>query len=454
MLQLISNNKFRPYDSLQPDAYLTRLAAASRVCGVRAYEDIYSAQNVLLIKQDALITPEIVSAIYHCKLKKPIEALVHIDHQLHVEQLEKDFLHIMQNDDFLMALNEHQDLVSLIHTYIYSYDQFPVLKQKLSVMAISMREFYQRTIYCTWFSILIAKEMHFSETDITHIFLAALSHDIGMLHLDSAVLDRKSQLSPEDWRHIQSHIFIGKKILEAIPDMPPAVVNAVFEHHERCDGTGYPAGKVESELTHEGKIVGLADSIIAIYHNRFNAQNRNWRDVIPAIQMNAQEYFFRHDEVLAIIWLRSEMPLKNVVQDDALPQFVADLLEKHDKLKYWFEILREALLSVGFTHGDRSLHSLQNVIIRLATSTRGSGVFSEESVAWLRDYNSNQVNDTHHNITQTHVLQEEIIFHLQRLSRMMQLYVESDLYKKPAIQTTLKDALEKARLFMIDSTGF
>jgi len=230
--------------------------------------------------------------------------------------------------------------------------------------------------------------------------------------------------------------------------MPNDVIEAVYEHHERCDGTGYPKGKVESELTYGGKIVGLADSLISIYRNRFQ-QGRNWRDVIPVIQMNAQAYFYRHDEILAVIWRRSQMPFKNIVQGDDLPDFVALLLKESTRLNAWFEILRESLLSIGFTHGDRRLHALQNIMLHVTTSVKGSGVFGAEMDQWLKNWELDKDDDIYRKIETAHIQQQEILFHLQRLNRMLQFYLDSDHFKKMEIKESLLKTLAKVKQFTV-----
>ncbi len=445
MLKLITNNKSHTYDPLIPDAYLFRLASISNKCGIFAADDIFNAKGVLLAQKNILISPEIAAHIYSHRLQKQLELCVRFDNELDAIQLEQHFITVMKQDDLLFAIDEHQDIATLIKPFITHYEKFSLLKQKISVMALAMPELFLRTIYCSWFSLLIAKEMRFSEQGCFDVFLAALSHDIGMLHLDAFVLDKKGSLSPEDWRHIQEHVHIGVSLLKQMEDMPVDVVEGVYEHHERCDGTGYPSGRVESELSYAGKILGLADSIIAIYHNRFKNQHRTWRDVIPVIQMNAQAYFYRHDEILAVIWRRSEMPFRDVVQGDGLPEFVAGLLSERKSLLAWFEILRDCLVSLGFTHGDRQLHALQNVMLHLSTSTKGSGVFDSEMSDCSVSVEIQFDKDAYRNIEKAHVQQQEIIFHLQRLTRMMQLYVESGNCKMAKIEAVLKDALERVK---------
>jgi HD-GYP domain-containing protein (c-di-GMP phosphodiesterase class II) len=445
MLKLITNNKVRAYDPLIADAYLLRVASISSKCGISVSEAIYSAQNELLISRGVFVSPNVGAAFHSKQLKNPIEGYLKFEHELDSVQLGEYFIAVMRKDDLLTALNEHQDIAVTLKGYIATYDSFPLLKQKITVMALTMPELFLRTVYCSWFALLIAKEMHLGEQDCTDVFLAALSHDIGMLHLNTFVLDKKETLSPDDWRHIQEHVLIGALLLKQMPNMPSAVIEAVYEHHERCDGTGYPEGKVESELSYAGKIVGLADSIIAIYHNRFKHQHLTWRDVIPVIQMNAQAYFFRHDEILAAIWRRSEMPFKNVVQGDELAEFMADLLRERTRLLAWIEIIRESLLALGFTHGDRHLHSLQTAMLHLFTSVKGSGVLNPELCEWLRSVDVASDKDVYRKIEKSHVQQQEIVFHLQRLHRMMQLYVESGDCKTAEIESVLVDALERVK---------
>ena len=413
-----------------------------------ASEDIYNTKDVLLVSKGTPITSQIASAIHSSRLKKAIEDCVSFGIEIDASQLGQHFVSVMQKDDLLTAINEHQNIASFIGIYLTPYEKFPLLKQKITVMAFAMPETFLRTIYCSWFSLLIAKEMRFSERGCVDVFLAALSHDIGMLHIDSHVLDKKTQLSPQDWTHIQDHVVVSSALLKQMHGMPNDVIEAVYEHHERCDGTGYPKGKVESELTYGGKIVGLADSLISIYRNRFQ-QERNWRDVIPVIQMNAQAYFFRHDEILAVIWRRSEMPFKNVVMGDDLPEFVARLLKESARLNAWFEILRESLLSIGFTHGDRRLHALQNIMLHVTTSVKGSGVFGAEMDQWLKTWESNKDDDTYRRIETAHIQQQEILFHLHRLNRMLQFYLDSDYFKKIDIKEALLKTLARVKEFTV-----
>jgi HD-GYP domain-containing protein (c-di-GMP phosphodiesterase class II) len=437
----------KEYDQLQADAYTDHLAAVNESCNVVANEDIYNARGVLIVRKGTPITPQITRSIIQFKLVKPIEDSVSIKKELGAEQLESDFSRVMHQDNVLQAIHEHHDLTQLLRSHCQLYDKFPILRQKITVMAERMPETYERTLYCTWLALLIAKEMRLTAKDISCVFLAALAHDIGMLHIDPNILNRKTSLSPEDWRQIQAHVVIAQKILQSIQGIPQSVFQAVLEHHERCDGTGYPVGKVESELGLIGQIVGFSDSVIAIYHNRFKEEGRTWRDVIPVLQMNAQAYLYRNYEVFVTILRRSELPAKNVIQGDKMPEFVADMLSANERLHCWFSALHDCLLTIGFTHGDRRLHSLQNVMLHVTTAVNGSGIFHEQHIQWLRGLPPSMNKNIFREIEDAHLMQVEIIFHLQRLSRMLRIYIDAGECSKPDMAAVLQEGISKAESF-------
>lgn len=441
------------YDPLHVDTYALHLAKVNDTRQVIASEDIYNHSGALLVKKGTPITPKVTRAIINFKLLKPIEDAVCIDDEINHLQLQQRFMALMEEDATLRVIHERQDLTLLLESQCLNYQKYPMLRQKITVLAERMPETFLRALYCAWLSLLIAKQMCLPADEISSVFLAALAHDIGMLHIAPEVINKQGVLSAEEWRQIQAHAIIGQKILQGIEGLPALVSQAVLEHHERCDGTGYPSGKVESELTLHGQIIALADSVIAVYHNRFKPQGRGWGDVIPVIQMNNQAYFYRNYEVLVTVLRRSDLPRRDTLSGNELPGFVTTLLNKTALLQQSFSTLKDALTSVGYTHGDRKLHALQNVLIHISTAINGSGILDEGYIAWLEDVRINQLSEAYREIEEAYLMQEEVSFHLQRLSRMTQLYLASGSCKNNSIQLALQTALVTIAKLSGDPTG-
>jgi|GEM_PF-1504276 len=466
----ILNEASRIYNPLQLDAYLLHVADIQRQCEAVAADDIYNSLNLLIVTKDTAITPAVAQSMMQYTLAKPLEESIRLLCELDEGKLIADLTAVIKEDDVFFAVNENNNFISSLATFCQFINQLPILRQKLTVMSYAMPEIYQRSLYCTCLSVCLAKEMRLSQDDIAIIFMAALSHDIGMLHIDSKILRQTTALSPNDWVHIQQHVVISYQLLKTMKNIPDLVAQAVYEHHEQCDGTGYPLGKLDSELSVFGKIVSLTDSVIASYFHHYKKQGHCWREVIPLIHFNTQSYMPRAYELLLAIVRRSELPIKNVVQGDERPEFIENFLHRNEQLKLWLMSMRDSFLSVGFRHGDRRLHTLQNVMLRVATSAEGSGIFSSDkivSLVFANKTSSNSVvannfpDDTENNISSdvlsdaarsiedVYLIQEEIIFHLQRLNRMTQLYLESGECKNDEIKSALTLGLTRVKQYLV-----
>jgi len=96
---------------------------------------------------------------------------------------------------------------------------------------------------------------------------AALLHDIGKLGVANAILDKKSQLSAEEWKEVYEHPRITRRILERIAPFHEMAVIA-GEHHEKLDGSGYPDHLKGADLSVESRIVAVADVYAALSEDR------------------------------------------------------------------------------------------------------------------------------------------------------------------------------------------
>ncbi|WP_152625384.1 hypothetical protein [Cellvibrio sp. OA-2007] len=157
--------------------------------------------------------------------------------------------------------------------------------------------------------------------------------------------------------------------------------------------------------------------------------------------MNRAAYLYRSCEIVAAMILRSELPLPNVVSGSGVPEFAERMLQQNLHLQNWFMHLRDCLTSVGYTHGDRKLHSLQNVVLHIATTFKGSLLFKEDLRESLESMASEEAHSISQVVADASLMQQEMAFHLQRLSRMMQMYVMSGESKDPKIARRLKDGL-------------
>jgi putative nucleotidyltransferase with HDIG domain len=113
----------------------------------------------------------------------------------------------------------------------------------------------------------IGREMDLSEWAIRGIRVAGLLHDIGKLSVPAEILTKPGKLNATEFTIIKSHSQVSYDILEMI-EFPWPVKEAILQHHERLDGSGYPNGLTGDDITLEARILGVADVVEAISSHR------------------------------------------------------------------------------------------------------------------------------------------------------------------------------------------
>lgn len=99
------------------------------------------------------------------------------------------------------------------------------------------------------------------------IWTAGILHDIGKLYVPAELLTRPGQLTGIEIELIKSHAEIGYEILKNIEFQWPVPL-IVRQHHERLDGSGYPAGLKGDDILFEARILGVADFVEAMSSHR------------------------------------------------------------------------------------------------------------------------------------------------------------------------------------------
>ncbi len=113
----------------------------------------------------------------------------------------------------------------------------------------------------------IAKEMGLLERHIKGIRIVGLLHDVGKLVVPAEILIKPGKLNQSEFGIVKSHPKVGYDILERI-EFPWPVNQAILQHHERLDGSGYPDGLSGEDITLDARILGVADVVEAISSHR------------------------------------------------------------------------------------------------------------------------------------------------------------------------------------------
>ncbi len=136
------------------------------------------------------------------------------------------------------------------------------------------------------FSVLIAQELGFEDTWVNDLRIGSLFHDIGKIGIPDEILLKNGKLNDSEFEFIKLHPYKGVNILSQVKLLEP-MVPAILEHHERLDGSGYPAKLAGQQISWMGRIVAVADVYDAMTSTRPYRAGFRHEEVLAHLRRNA-----------------------------------------------------------------------------------------------------------------------------------------------------------------------
>lgn len=150
----------------------------------------------------------------------------------------------------------------------------------------NLRENYLRTVqalvaaveakdpYTRWhstnvakYAVSIARDLGQSPSFLEEMHIAAILHDVGKIGISERIIAKPERLSAEEFEIMKDHPAHGIRILDPI-GFSSTIIDAIYQHHERFDGRGYPQGLRGESICLAARILSVADSIDAMLSER------------------------------------------------------------------------------------------------------------------------------------------------------------------------------------------
>ncbi len=109
----------------------------------------------------------------------------------------------------------------------------------------------------------IGKRMGLNSEELEWLSIAGLLHDIGKIGVDDRVLKKPGSLNTKERKEIEKHPVIGMKIIKPVALLSPTI-KAIYHHHERWDGKGYPSRLKGEKIPFFARILNVADAYEAM----------------------------------------------------------------------------------------------------------------------------------------------------------------------------------------------
>ena len=138
------------------------------------------------------------------------------------------------------------------------------------VNAVDNKDHYtrQHSAHVAEYSASIVESLGFSKEKQEALRVAALLHDVGKIGLPDRILRKPGPLTHEEEDAMRQHSLLGSLMISQHLAGNDEVREAVLHHHERWDGSGYPAGLAGRNISMLGRILAVADAYSAMTTDR------------------------------------------------------------------------------------------------------------------------------------------------------------------------------------------
>lgn len=117
-------------------------------------------------------------------------------------------------------------------------------------------------------AMFLARSLGMGRDEIREVAVCGLLHDVGMMKVKQEVFTKHAALDQEEWEQVKGHPIEGALLLTKEVVLRDVVARVALEHHEKPDGTGYPAGKKKNETHLFARLINVVDTYGAMVSPR------------------------------------------------------------------------------------------------------------------------------------------------------------------------------------------
>ncbi len=169
------------------------------------------------------------------------------------------------------------------------------------------------TLNMTLLSVHLGRELDFSRRELLELGVGCMLHDIGMTAVPDRLLEKEGALTDKEFEVIQSHPLYKEELLEATEDLSYFARSVVLQHHERVDGSGYPEGLKNGEISKYARVAAVADSYEAMVSPRVYRDRKTSYEAMQIIIQDAGNKYWE-EAVRSFYQSMAIYPIGSVVQ--------------------------------------------------------------------------------------------------------------------------------------------
>ena len=248
-------------DLANPHALATIVEASAKRTIV-ASQDILDDRGVKLWSRDQPVSESLQQRLLERKLKQPLEACLRAADGVTAFELHQAVKAFLDSDHAIARAIQPWGahiIEEVTHVPMHSVAQL-----LLTAAQASKPHVFEHAVRGMALAGAMAASQAPDKYQLRLALLGGLLHDLGEMYVDPQYLDTKQPLDAAGYRHLAVHPKVGAMLLGRLTDYPAALTRAIGEHHERCDGSGYPARLMGDSQSSLGKLLAVVETTLGI----------------------------------------------------------------------------------------------------------------------------------------------------------------------------------------------
>lgn len=386
-----------------------KLLVLSESHSIVATQDIFDEQGFKLLAKGASVSRSMQDRLLLRKLKAPLESSLAVHDGLTVGELLQGALDLIEQIPALECVAGGRGAREILREARNLHIPPPLL-MLMTCARHADPESYRRTQIVAAICAGVGAQLNAPVSDVQTVLVASALHDLGEIYINPEFVHPQRHLSPREWKHVATHPHVGQILIRNLTSLPPAVIACVGQHHERHDGSGYPAQLVRQEQHALSGWIAAADSAAALISRGDACGDR----VSLALRIVPEEY----DKGVADALIRSLYALKTKPQSHHGVASVAQAQSLLERL----DATGEALNMVSADGGGEALKDVCSKALELlngfAKSLRATGIL-DAGVLSGEDIEDQGLLEEMHNIV------SEVKWRMRNLARNIYMSVEA-----------------------------
>ncbi len=165
-------------------------------------------------------------------------------------------------------LNDCNDAIKVTENVVDAAFEYDDALGIVTLLKEDVEYFLEHGINCSILMALFGRTLGFDEALLKKVSLGAMLMDIGMLKLPMLLTQKNDTLTAQEYTKIKTHVGIALKLVKPLDKVDEISIQVIQQHHERLDGSGYPDGLQESQISLYGRMAAIVDTYDSLTSSR------------------------------------------------------------------------------------------------------------------------------------------------------------------------------------------